>query len=89
MAPGLGSSSTGHRGDDAEYPRRAGDTLATSFNTSQRDQLEGEALTDQNETTRANEPPPTDPDFYGRGLAYAIFVSDDTLRTGLECPPAR
>ena len=29
---------------------------------------------------------PTDPGFYGRGLAYAIYVPDDTLRTQLECP---
>jgi len=64
-------------------------TLATSINASQRDQLQSEALTDQNQTTRANVPPPTDPDFYGRGLAYAIFVPDDTLRTNLECPAPR
>lgn len=45
--------------------------------------------THQNQATSASAPIPTDPSFYGRGLAYAIFIPDDTLRTRLECPPGR
>lgn len=63
-----------------------GMTLAQSYNTQQRDQIQNEAMTDQNQATRAAAPPPTDPGFYGRGLAYAIYVPEDTLRTQLECP---
>ena len=32
---------------------------------------------------------PTDPSFYGRGLAYAIYLPDDSLRIPLECPDPR
>ena len=63
-----------------------GMTVAQSYNPQQRDQVQSEAMTDQNQATRAAAPPPTDPSFYGRGLAYAIYVPDDTLRTQLECP---
>jgi hypothetical protein len=63
-----------------------GMTVATSVNAQDRDRLQAEALTDQQRTTEATRPVPTDPSFYGRGLAYAIFVPDDTLRTNLECP---
>ncbi len=48
-----------------------------------------EQATHQNQATSASAPIPTDPSFYGRGLAYAIFIPDDTLRTHLECPPGR
>ena len=63
-----------------------GMTMATSINAQDRDRLQAEALTDQQRTTEATRPVPTDPSFYGRGLAYAIFVPEDTLRTNLECP---
>jgi hypothetical protein len=63
-----------------------GMTVATSINGLERQQIQGEALTDQQRTTEATRPVPTDPSFYGRGLAYAIFVPEDTLRTRLECP---
>jgi hypothetical protein len=36
--------------------------------------------------TDATRPVPRDPSFCGRGLAYAIFVPEDALRTPLECP---
>ncbi len=63
-----------------------GMTVATSLNSQQRSDAETDAATHQNQTTQASAPVPTDPDFYGRGLAYAIFVPDDTVRTKLECP---
>jgi hypothetical protein len=63
-----------------------GMTMATSVNAQDRERLQAEALTDQQRTTEATRPVPTDPSFYGRGLAYAIFIPDDTLRTNLECP---
>ena len=63
-----------------------GMTMATSINAQDRDRLRAEALTDQQRATEATRPVPTDPSFYGRGLAYAIFVPEDTLRTNLECP---
>jgi len=63
-----------------------GMTLATSWNAQERDQQRVEALADPNHNPDASAPPPTDPSFYGKGLAYAIFVPDDTLRTNLECP---
>jgi hypothetical protein len=47
-----------------------------------------EAATEPNRSGQATAPVPTDPSFYGRGLAYAIFVPEDTLRTNLECPAA-
>ncbi len=62
-----------------------GMTVAQSYNPQRRDQIQSEAITDQNQSTRATAPLPTDPSFYGRGLAYAIYVPDDTLRTQLEC----
>jgi hypothetical protein len=64
-----------------------GMTLATSINTQQRTDAEADAMTHPNEAPQTTAPIPTDPSFYGRGLAYAIFVPDDTLRTNLECPP--
>ncbi len=63
-----------------------GMTLATSWNAREREMLQTEAMTNQNGSTEASVPPPTDPNFYGKGLAYAIFVPDDTLRTNMECP---
>jgi len=51
----------------------------------ERDRIRNEALTDQQRTTAATAPVPTDQSFYGRGLAYAIFIPYDTLRTNLEC----
>jgi hypothetical protein len=63
-----------------------GMTLATSINTQDRDVQRLEAATEPNHAGEATAPVPTDPSFYGRGLAYAIFVPDDTLRTNLECP---
>jgi hypothetical protein len=62
-----------------------GMTLATSYNGQVRSDDQNEAATHQNQATQASNPPPTDPNFYGKGLAYAIFVPDDTLRTKLEC----
>jgi hypothetical protein len=50
-----------------------------------RDKIRNDALTDQQRTTAATAPVPTDPSFYGHGLAYAIFIPYDTLRTNLEC----
>lgn len=66
-----------------------GMTVATSVNAQQRSEAQSEAMTHQNQTTQASAPTPTDPNFYGRGLAYAIFVPADTVRTQLECPRAR
>jgi len=51
----------------------------------ERDRIRNEALTDQQRTTATTAPVPTDQSFYGRGLAYAIFIPYDTLRTNLEC----
>ena len=62
-----------------------GMTLVQGLNVQQRDQVRAEALADPNHSTQASVPPATDPDFYGKGLAYAIFVPEDTLRTNLEC----
>jgi hypothetical protein len=62
-----------------------GMTMATSINAQERDRMQAEALTNQQRTTEATRPVPTDPSFYGRGLAYAIFIPEDTLRTNLEC----
>jgi hypothetical protein len=63
-----------------------GMTMATSINAQDRDRIQAEAATDQQRSTDATRPVPTDPGFYGRGIAYAIFIPDDTLRTNLECP---
>lgn len=63
-----------------------GMTAATSFNALDRDRQRLEAATEPNRAGESNTPVPTDPSFYGRGIAYAIFVPDDTLRTNLECP---
>jgi hypothetical protein len=65
-----------------------GMTAATSFNTGDRDRIQAEAMSNQQTSTEATKPVPTDPNFYGKGLAFAIFVPDDTLRTNLECPRA-
>ena len=62
-----------------------GMTMATSINAQERDRMQAEALTNQQRTTEATRPVPTDPSFYGRGLAYAIFIPEDTLHTNLEC----
>lgn len=66
-----------------------GMTVATSINAQQRAEAQNEAMSHQNQATQAAAPVPTDPSFYGRGLAYAIFVPDDTIRTQLECPQPR
>jgi hypothetical protein len=66
-----------------------GMTVATSINTNQRTEQAQDAVTHPNQTPQAEQPVPTDPSFYGRGLAYAIFVPDDTVRTKLECPQPR
>lgn len=63
-----------------------GMTAATSINTQDRDRQQMEAATQPNRAGQANAPVPTDPTFYGKGLAYAIFIPDDTLRTNIECP---
>jgi len=63
-----------------------GMSLVSAWNADQRDKLRNEDLTDQQQTTVTTQPVPTDPSFYGRGLAYAIFIPEDTLRTNLECP---
>ena len=65
-----------------------GMTAATSINTQDRDVQRMETATQPNRAGEATAPVPTDPSFYGRGLAYAIFVPEDTLRTNLECPAA-
>jgi hypothetical protein len=65
-----------------------GMTAATSINTQDRDAQRMEAATQPNRAGEATAQVPTDPSFYGRGLAYAIFVPEDTLRTDLECPAA-
>lgn len=63
-----------------------GMTAITSFNTQDRDRQQLEAASTPNRAGETTAQVPTDPDFYGKGLAYAIFVPDDTLRTNLECP---
>lgn len=63
-----------------------GMTAVTSINTQDRDRMQMEAASDPNRAGQSTAPVPTDPSFYGKGLAYAIFVPDDTLRTNLECP---
>lgn len=63
-----------------------GMTAATSINTQDRDRQQMEAASDPNRAGQTTATTPTDPSFYGKGLAYAIFVPDDTLRTNLECP---
>lgn len=63
-----------------------GMTMATSINTQDRERIQAEAATNQQHSTEGTKPIPTDPSFYGRGIAYAIFIPDDTLRTNLECP---
>lgn len=63
-----------------------GMTAATSINTADRDRVQAEAMSNQQTSTEATKPIPTDPSFYGKGLAFAIFIPDDTLRTNLECP---
>lgn len=65
-----------------------GMTAVTSINTQDRDRIQAEAMSNQQTSTEATRPVPTDPSFYGKGLAFAIFVPDDTLRTNLECPRA-
>ncbi|HSC70446.1 MAG TPA: hypothetical protein VLH58_03785 [Candidatus Methylomirabilis sp.] len=65
-----------------------GMTAVTSINTQDRDAQRMDAATQPNRSGEATAPVPTDPSFYGRGLAYAIFVPEDTLRTKLECPAA-
>lgn len=66
-----------------------GMTAALSINTQDRDAQRMEAATEPNRAGQSTAPVPTDPSFYGKGLAYAIFVPDDTVRTKLECPPPR
>lgn len=63
-----------------------GMTLAQGWQADDRDALRSEALIDPRRSAQVTVPPPADPSFYGRGLAYAIFVPGDTLRTNLECP---
>lgn len=63
-----------------------GMTAATSINTQDRDQQRMEAAAQPNRAGEATAIVPTDPTFYGKGLAYAIFIPDDTLRTNIECP---
>ena len=64
-----------------------GMTAAMGINARDREAARMEAASDPNRAGEASMPVPTDPSFYGKGLAYAIFVPDDTLRTNLECPP--
>jgi hypothetical protein len=61
-----------------------GMTAVTSINAQDRDVQRLEAATEPNQAGEATAPVPTDPSFYGRGIAYAIFVPEDTLRTNLE-----
>jgi hypothetical protein len=63
-----------------------GMTAVTSVSAYDRDRQRLEAASEPNRAGESNAPVPTDPSFYGRGIAYAIFVPDDTLRTNLECP---
>lgn len=56
----------------------------------ERVRLRQEALAKPAQTeTRLPTVVPTDPSFYGRGLAYAIYLPDDSLRIPLECPDPR
>jgi hypothetical protein len=66
-----------------------GMTAVTSISTVDRDRVQAEAMSNQQTSTEATKALPSDPGFYGKGLAYAIFVPDDTLRTNLECPRNR
>jgi hypothetical protein len=63
-----------------------GMTAVTSINTQDRDRIQMEAAAEPNRAGQTTATIPTDPSFYGKGIAYAIFVPDDTLRTNLECP---
>ncbi len=63
-----------------------GMSAVTSINTQDRDRQQMEAASTANRAGETTTRVPTDPSFYGKGLAYAIFVPDDTLRTNLECP---
>ena len=62
-----------------------GMTLAQGYEGRERERIRNDAMTNQQQTTQATAPVPTDPGFYGRGLAYAIFVPIDTIRTNMEC----
>lgn len=62
-----------------------GMTMATSISTQDRSRIQ-ESATTPNRAGEATTSVPTDPTFYGKGLAYAIFLPEDTLRTNLECP---
>lgn len=65
-----------------------GMTAATAFRPAPgTPDVRNDRATNPNQATSASAAVPSDPGFYGRGLAYAIFVPDDTLRTNLECPP--
>ena len=65
-----------------------GMTAATAFRPAPGSpDARNDQATNPNQATSSSAPVPTDPNYYGRGLAYAIFVPDDTLRTNLECPP--
>ncbi len=66
-----------------------GMTVISGINAQERTDAQTDAMTHQNQATQAAAPIPTDPSFYGRGLAYAIFVPDDTIRTKLECAQPR
>lgn len=66
-----------------------GMTVATSINSQQRTDAQTDAVQHPNQSPQAEAAIPTDPSFFGRGLAYAIFIPDDTVRTKLECPVAR
>lgn len=63
-----------------------GMTAVTSINTQDRDRIQIEAAANPNRVGQATAAIPTDPSFYGKGLAYAIFIAEDTLRTNIECP---
>lgn len=63
--------------------------LADGVPMDERVRLRREALAKPETAERAPGLAPGDPSFYGRGLAYAIFLPDDTLRIPLECPNGR
>lgn len=52
---------------------------------SERDKQFNDAATDPRLAARSTPPPPVDESYLGKGLAYAVFIAEDTLRTNLEC----
>lgn len=61
-------------------------TMVAGAKDGERDKQFKDAAANPQTAARSTIAPPTDQSFYGRGLAYAIYIPEDTLRTNLECP---